>query len=93
MHGDLYAHNILVDEKSRTYLGDFGAASFYDVTNKDYEKVEVRAFGCLLDDMLNLCDDKQDRVYLHLERLSKQCMTESIDNRPLFEELKDLVRL
>ncbi len=93
MHGDLYAHNILVDEKSRTYLGDFGAASFYDVTNKDYEKVEVRAFGCLLEDMLNLCDDKQDRVYIHLERLSKQCMTESIDNRPLFEELKDVVNL
>ena len=92
MHGDLYAHNILIDEKNKTYLGDFGAASFYDVTNKDYEKIEVRAFGCLLEDMLNVCDDKQDRVYLNLEKLSKRCMTECIDNRPLFNELKDLVR-
>lgn len=91
MHGDLYAHNILIDENSKTYLGDFGAASFYDIENKDYEKIEVRAFGCLLEDMLNLCDDKQDSIYLNLEKLSKRCMTALIDNRPLFHELKGLV--
>ena len=87
MHGDLYAHNILIDENDVSYLGDFGAASFYDVGNKDYEKIEVRAFGCLLDDMLNLCDDKQSRVYQNLEKLSLWCMNERVDDRPLFSEL------
>ncbi|MDW5419230.1 leucine-rich repeat-containing protein kinase family protein, partial [Iodobacter sp. CM08] len=29
LHGDLYAHNILINTKGETLLGDFGAASFY----------------------------------------------------------------
>ena len=89
MHGDLYAHNILIDANSKTYLGDFGAASFYDINNKAYEKVEVRAFGCLIEDMLNLCNDTKNEDYVNLEKLSKQCMTEIIDNRPLFHEIKE----
>jgi serine/threonine protein kinase len=87
MHGDLYAHNILIDEKDSCYLGDFGAASFYDVGNKDFEKIEVRAFGCLLEDLLKLCRDKNSRVYQNLDKLSKRCMTEYIDERPLFCEM------
>ncbi len=87
MHGDLYAHNILIDNKNSCYLGDFGAASFYDVGNKDFEKIEVRAFGCLLDDLLNLCADKDNRVYQNLEKLSKRCMTQEITARPLFSEM------
>ena len=90
MHGDLYAHNILIDEKNSCYLGDFGAASFYDLGNKDFEKIEVRAFGCLLEDMLTLCTDKYNRVYQNLEKVAARCMTEDIDNRPLFLELMKL---
>jgi hypothetical protein len=59
MHGDLYAHNILVDETGHSLLGDFGAASFYDkndvVIGQSLERLEVRAFGCLLEDMLDRC--------------------------------------
>ncbi len=83
-HGDLYAHNILVDKESSTYLVDFGAASFYDVNNVNYEKVEVRAFGCLLDDMLSLCDDNDDS----LENLRDRCMYEKVASRPLFLEME-----
>jgi serine/threonine protein kinase len=28
MHGDFYAHNLLVDDQAHALLGDFGAASF-----------------------------------------------------------------
>ncbi len=90
MHGDLYAHNILIDDTNCCYLGDFGAASFYDVGNKDFEKIEVRAFGCLLEDLLTLCSDKNSRVYDNLVKLSQRCMSEYIDNRPLFYEILDL---
>jgi hypothetical protein len=31
MHGDLYGHNVLHDDHGHTLLGDFGAASFYDL--------------------------------------------------------------
>jgi hypothetical protein len=87
MHGDLYAHNILIDDNHSCYLGDFGAASFYDVGNKDFEKIEVRAFGCLLEDLLNLCSEKQSRIYDNLKKLSMRCMSEEIDTRPLFAEM------
>jgi len=56
IHGDLYAHNILIDAAGHSILGDFGAASFYDTAaDKSLEKIEVRAFGCLLEDLLEYC--------------------------------------
>jgi len=84
MHGDLYAHNILIDEKYQTYLGDFGAASFYDTKSSQFERIEVRAFGCLLDDMLQLCDEKSESLIA----LRDQCLSENIKKRPRFCEMK-----
>jgi len=87
MHGDLYAHNILIDEEHHCYLGDFGAASFYDKGNRRYEKVEVRAFGCLIDDLLGLCCEKEDLLYRTLEELRARCMHANIHERPFFDEI------
>jgi Protein tyrosine and serine/threonine kinase/Leucine rich repeat len=60
MHGDLYAHNILVNGIDHSLLGDFGAASSYDLSDEiagaALERLEVRAFGCLLEDLLNRCE-------------------------------------
>ncbi len=68
MHGDLYAHNILINEVGEAFLGDFGAASFYETVDaelsgeldgewgRSLERLESRAFGCLLEDLLNHCD-------------------------------------
>ncbi len=87
MHGDLYAHNILVDEAHHCYLGDFGAASLYEAGNALYEKIEVRAFGCLIDDLLGLCHEKEDALYTRLEAIRSLCMKETIEERPLFSEI------
>lgn len=87
MHGDLYAHNILINEEDKSYLGDFGAASFYEKQNSAFEKVEVRAFGCLLDDLLTLCVEKEGSVYEELQRLCKICMDKDPCARPLFSEM------
>lgn len=87
MHGDLYAHNILIDEAHHCYLGDFGAASFYDKSDMMYEKIEVRAFGCLIDDLLSLCFEDEDPCYRTLEALRLRCMDEDIHERPLFKEI------
>jgi len=87
MHGDLYAHNILINEDDKTYLGDFGAASFYDLSNTAYEKIEVRAFGCLLDDLLSLCQEKEGSLYAELKRLCASCMDKEVSARPLFKEM------
>ncbi|KAI9325268.1 hypothetical protein BDR26DRAFT_1014151 [Obelidium mucronatum] len=61
-HGDLYAHNILVDKSSGfPIFGDFGAAFIYgrDETRSQqwtegWEKIEVLAFGHLVEDLVGL---------------------------------------
>ena len=88
MHGDLYAHNILIHKQQlHTYLGDFGAASFYDRENKNFEKIEVRALGCLLDDLLQRCKENTSDTYQLLQKLSLTCMSEQVSSRPLFSEI------
>ena len=57
LHGDLYAHNILVNDLGHALLGDFGAASRYEPKQpqgRELEAIEVRAFGCLLEDLVEL---------------------------------------
>ncbi|MBV5321612.1 MAG: protein kinase [Sulfuricurvum sp.] len=87
MHGDLYAHNILINDDDHCYLGDFGAASFYEPHRKEFERIEVRAFGCLLEDMLSLCPAKEGTIYTMLEELKEKCMNEAVEDRPLFSEM------
>jgi serine/threonine protein kinase len=54
MHGDVYAHNILMNPEGQAYMGDLGAASLYqtDTDNGKRERIDVRGFGYLVDDLL-----------------------------------------
>ncbi len=88
MHGDLYAHNILINDEGHCYLGDFGAATFYEPHRKEFERIEVRAFGCLLEDLLSLCSIKEGAIYNALETLRQQCMLEETALRPFFSEMR-----
>ena len=59
MHGDLYAHNILWDGTAgEAVLGDFGAASTLPGGGAGlaWRRVEVRAFGLLLGELLDRAD-------------------------------------
>lgn len=95
-HGDLYAHNILIDEKAHPLLSDFGAASFYniqDVTAPAIQRLEVRAFGCLLEDLLSLRDANEQSPSLGvLEDLLSDCMNENVLERPDFTALYDRLK-
>jgi serine/threonine protein kinase len=56
MHGDLYAHNILIDPvHGQAQLGDFGAATRLPVDQSELSQrlqaLEVRALGCLLEEL------------------------------------------
>jgi len=61
-HGDLYAHNTLVDEDANIIFGDFGAASMYhmlsDSQQQNIQQIEQRALTHFIDDLLSVCDDK-----------------------------------
>ncbi len=87
MHGDLYAHNILINSNCDVYLGDFGAASFYEDGSDIFERIEVRAFGCLMEDLLNICSDKDNILYEKLYVLKERCVSENQEIRPLFKEM------
>ncbi|WP_441254332.1 leucine-rich repeat-containing protein kinase family protein [Aeromonas sp. A600620] len=91
MHGDLYGHNILFargsDAPARALLGDFGAASLYDRCDREramgLERLEVRAFGCLLEELLAHCDT-QDSPLDGLHQLKAACLSELPAERPDF---------
>jgi serine/threonine protein kinase len=90
MHGDLYAHNILVNETAKPLFGDFGAASFYDKTDKEQavrlERLEVRAFGYLLEDLINHLesrDSNQPSITI-INNLKEACLHSDILQRPDF---------
>jgi hypothetical protein len=61
LHGDLYAHNILVDDASHGLLGDFGAASFLptddDVRAEALKRCDRRALGVLVDELARRCPE------------------------------------
>lgn len=91
MHGDLYGHNILFargsDTPARALLGDFGAASLYERSNREravgLERLEVRAFGCLLEELLAHCDTQGSQLD-GLHQLKAACLSELPAERPDF---------
>ncbi len=76
-HGDLYAHNVLVNKESKMIFGDFGAASIYDYLNESQQrgvrKVEARALAHFIDDLLSICHprEQQTAAYSSLRNLAR----------------------
>ncbi len=85
MHGDFYAHNMLVDAEGECYLGDFGAASFHPpgIPAASLERLEARAFGCLLEELLDRCEAPP----AELCELTARCLSPRPAERPLFAEI------
>ncbi|NER00100.1 MAG: serine/threonine-protein kinase [Cyanothece sp. SIO2G6] len=98
LHGDLYAHNILVNPNGTAFMGDFGAASFYDpidiVRGVALERLEARAFGCLLEDLLDRCryeSTVEAATVKALRRLQADCMQPMIGLRPAFSRICEIL--
>jgi hypothetical protein len=86
MHGDLYAHNILHCDKGSAVLGDFGGASRFAPGTESalaLLRLEVRAFGCLLEELLERCPAELPAV----QALAGDCLQPVPDARPLFAEV------
>ncbi len=90
MHGDLYAHNILHGADGAALLGDFGAASFFAPDDRPVaealQRIEVRAFACLLEELL-VRSDPSLAGHQALAELQTACAAETIGARPLFAEI------
>jgi serine/threonine protein kinase len=97
MHGDLYAHNILHNETGDALLGDFGAASFFAPEERQraeaLQRLEVRAFACLLEELLERCvaaDGARVKTDA-LADLQARCAQEDSVARPLFAEIEQVL--
>ena len=98
-HGDLYAHNTLIGADGHAVLGDFGAAAFYDQSDQAVaqalEQIEVRAFGCLFEELLErveLAPDLTEQPCAALQAahdLCAQCFAPLVKQRPLFKTIEE----
>lgn len=95
LHGDLYAHNILHTSDGDALLSDFGAAAFFDVNDaalaQGLEKLEVRALGCLLEELAMQCDATaaEQTRQRDLAQLAQQCMADMPERRPSLSQVCD----
>ncbi|RYP78649.1 hypothetical protein DL769_003145 [Monosporascus sp. CRB-8-3] len=91
-HGDLYAHNILVNEEGHSLLGDFGAASIYHASRHQHmEQIEVLAFAHLIEDIRRLLRPEFNKselgVLVELVALHRRCSSPIVSERPRFSEV------
>ncbi len=87
-HGDLYAHNILIDHDASVLLSDFGAASHFSHLARHQQSalqaIEQRALGHLLEDLLKVCNDASSapRVFEELRKTHLQLIGSNSPNEP-----------
>ena len=101
-HGDLYAHNILSNPTKRlsiaVIVSDLGAASFLPLDNPmlslQLQRIESRAFGCLLEELLNRCttNNVHNETIKILWQLQAECIQGSVANRPLFNTIEAKIK-
>lgn len=123
VHGDVYAHNIMIQPNGNAKLGDLGAAFIYPFEYSDsiisstfsssssaaiystesslLQYLEVRGYGCLIDDLLQQSFEYQKKqhsnppiaetpIYLFLNGLRDHCLLPSVpSDRPTFSQIVD----
>lgn len=92
-HGDIYAHNTMVNESNDLLFGDFGAATDLTQLNESnrqfMQAIEVRAFAYLVEDLLLLCD--ADTLHQALCDIVNKCLHHDLAKRPLLSDVQGML--
>ncbi len=93
LHGDLYAHNILWHAQRGGRLGDFGAAWMTGALDaaqaRAFARLEMRAFGCLLQELIERCTDAAPASVVALK---DRCLQPDVHARPSFAEALQMLQ-
>jgi len=97
-HGDLYAHNTMINNHASLLFGDFGASSdlsaLPQLQKEAVESIEIRAFACFLEDLLTQHTADEDIVLLQqLTQLKEACLQSNQVFRPRFIEITAKLQL
>jgi serine/threonine protein kinase len=113
-HGDVYGHNIMARPDGAALLGDFGAATIYtaagagegaDAAALQLQRIEVRALGVLMLELLSIVKDdgsssgggSSSSAAQRMALIAQPCVSELFEERPLFaavlQQLQQLQQL
>ena len=93
LHGDLYAHNTLWDGAAgEAVLSDFGAACAIPAGHEGdrWRRIEVRAWGLLLGELLDLCAPEPVDI-AKWRALQCACVQPLPSARPLMDEIAEML--
>lgn len=94
LHGDLYAHNTLIDREMKVVFGDFGAATPFHKFEIEHQQIEVRALGYFVDDLLKIGFSEtpiENKIESLLIEIRNSCLSEIPLNRPSFHNVIQLL--
>ena len=98
MHGDVYAHNILVDPvHGQARLGDFGAATRLPIDQRALRQnllaLEVRSLGCLLEELGTAAQAQAAHPSVQaLQALAHACLSNQPRQRPTVTEVSQALQ-
>ena len=98
-HGDLYAHNTLIQRATgEAKVGDFGAAYHYaplgGAASPYLERIEVRAFACMAEELVDRLAPPASEAEPLAEALAPligRCMGTEVLKRPSFAEIVEVL--
>ncbi|GAX81710.1 hypothetical protein CEUSTIGMA_g9138.t1 [Chlamydomonas eustigma] len=91
-HGDVYAHNILVDTAGKAIVCDFGASFCYEEGQRGFwQSMEVRAFGLFLQDLINQVS-LENPIFSLGRKEEEAALQAGMDGPALVEQLKSLAK-